>query len=193
METTEKPEVAPLSVEEAVALTVKASALLDDVEDIGLRLMMFVKGEELARPMLPQVKMIASLAFRMNSEFVMNCYDRYGVVVDKSRHCDMPVSPPTGFTQALEVADLMVSSVRAVEEPFEKLFGNREGSTTNDALLDTLQATEMSKLTYTALDYALTVRGALVLMIAGFDFNAMNAALGIETKAPSGGSTRFGL
>jgi hypothetical protein len=41
---------------------------------------------------------------------------------------------------------------------------------------------------------ALTVKAsALVLMIAGFDFNAMNAALGIETKAPGGGSTRFGL
>lgn len=193
METKEATEVEALSSEEAVELTVKASALLDDVEDVGLRLMMFVEADELARPMLPQVKMIASLAFRANSEFVMNCYDKHGVVVNKSRHCDMPVSPPTGYTQALEVADLMVSSLRAVEEPFQKLFGKRPDATTNDALLDSLQVTELSKLTYTALDYALTVRGALVLMIAGFDFNAMNSALGIETKSPGGGSTRFGM
>lgn len=193
METTETTEAAALSVEEATSLTALASGLLDDVEDVGLRLIQFMEGEEQMKVLLPHVKTVASLAFRINSEFVMNCYDRHGVVVEKSRHCDMPVSAPTGFPQALEVADVMVNSLRAVEEPFEALFGSRPDSGANDTALDTLQVELVKKLIYNALDYALTIRGSLVLLMAGFDFKAMNSALGLETKAPGSGSTRFGL
>lgn len=192
METSETTEPTPLNAEEARDLTVKASALLDDVEDVGLRLMQFFETDETAKVLIPQVKMIASMAFIVNSEFVMACYDRHKVRIDKSRHCDVPVSPPTGYTQALEIADVMIDALRAVEEPFKALFTERVDGTVNDLLLDSIQVAAINKQLYGALDYALGVRGALLLILSGFDFSAMNSALGID-KVADGGTTRFNL
>jgi hypothetical protein len=190
METSETTEPTPISADEARELTIKASALLDDVEDVGLRLMQFVENDETTRPLLPQIKMVASMAFLINSEFVMTCYDRYGVRIDKSRHCDVPVSPPTGYTQALEIADVMVQTLREVEGPYKVLFGYQYDKGTNDSLIHSMHVTEINKRLYTALDYALGVRGAILLILSGFDFSAMNSALGID-KVTGEGTTRF--
>lgn len=189
LEKEEPSEVTPLSSGEAEEVTSEASRLLDDVEETGLRLCKYGENDELFEPMIPQVRAVATMAYMMNSEFVAICYDRHGIVVEKSRHSDMPISAPSDRDEALAVADVMVDALRQVEPLFDQAFHTDPLDKTYETELARDHRSEVSKQLFTAMKYAFVIRGALVVAQSGFDFNAMNSALGVEK--PEGGSSRF--